>query len=799
MRIIVLKYLFSLTVLSIILSGCQQQTSDNNKSNELETDGGDAILYMNSSKYGVSHPETFVYMQNRCGIRAEYCIDRAALELWLSPLAGKSDDYKDRNWSNRDDHTMLFDRIHIPGLSLADFDSCSYDPFHLKLYFKNNVMHLSQVYDKPSILIWFEKPGQVDFKVNAKLIEKTDKNLIVEELDRGRNFEFSVFLGEGDGVLNHQRVYDQNRSIYARAELEANQYVMISGELATEKISRIAKQNAAKSIDEILAENEQQIALATAPGTLKFRDNAEMQKLIDVNKRVAISLQDFSGIMRTTTQYIYYLLWYRDAGVNSTYLSYSGMADVVKNNANVVLQNPNISYEEPEGKFFGQIMAGPLSKWEEDGLYFVVWPAFAHWTQTGDDRFTKGIYMENMEAGLKWLEDYCFDEEMGLFGRYFANETPFKGSHDFGYDYATGAPTGKWIIEHKGKPVVRTYDIYVNLYNYNIYLMLSAMTDGEKSEVYLQKAKALEKNMMAFYKSGKDMPYYGYVETEDGAKELVAWDAIDHTDFLWPVSIAMFHPNLPEIDYNIRWGMYNYLRKNPKGNFICAYNTVLASMDTKIFPEDSIMAALDYLVPQSIRPGKYRPMPYTMPEMVDETDGHPFHDVRPIGYTISPWIGAVANVGIKRLPFGLALRPNKTLESISNYQYQNGELHISYLGEGDYIEQIVINERTLKSSLQLPVNWVRNHASDIHVKLSNSKPANRLVSSTVSLQDIKDKETVEYSIYAFGHNVLTFENLKSDVEIINQENETVNHSSITLNEMVYISFEGKGQYKLKIK
>lgn len=795
----ILKYLFSLTVFCIVLSGCHHQPSDSFNSNELETDGGDAILYMNSSKYGVSHPETFVYMQNRCGIRAEYCIDRAALELWLSPLAGKSDNYQDRNWSNRDDHTMLFDRIHIPGLSLADFDSCSYDPFHLKLYFKNNVMHLSQVYSEPSILVWFEKPGSIDFKVNARVIDTSRTSLIVEEEDRGRKFQFSLFLGKGDGYLNHALAYDENRSVYARAELGANQYVMISGELASENIASIAEQNAQRNLDDLLAENEKLIGQSLKYGQLKLKGHGEMQKLLDVNKRVVHSLQDLSGIMRTTSQYIYYLLWYRDAGVNSTYLSYSGMADVVKNNANVVLQNPNISYDEPKGKFFGQVMAGPLSKWEEDGLYFVVWPAFAHWTQAGDDTFTKGIYMENMQAGLKWLEDYCFDEEMGLFGRYFANETPFKGSHDFGYDLATGAPTGKWIIEWNGQPVKRTYDIYINLYCYNVYLMLSAMATGEVSQEYLQKAKLLEEKMKPFYTYDADMPSYGYVETEDGQKELVDWDAIDHTDFLWPVSIAMFHPNYPEIDYNTRWGMYKRLRQEPKGNFICAYNTVLASMDTKLFPEDSIMDALEYLVPQSIRPGKYRPMPYTIPEMVDEIDGHPFHDVRPIGYSISPWIGAVSNLGIRRLPFGLALRPNESLEYLNNYQYQNGELKVNFKGTGNNIKQITINGKILTSSLQLPISWVKSKNSAIVAEMSDAPVADRLIGSTVRLNNVQENNKPEFSIKAFGHNVLVFENLTSKLFIYNQQGQKLEYTIKTLKNKTYISFEGIGEFNVKLK
>lgn len=787
---------YLLTLACLLLFSCNSNV--NNKTyaeDNYEIKGDEAILYMNASKYGAPNPETFVYMQNKRGIRAEYNIDRSALELWISPLAGKSVKYQDRNWSNRDDHTMLFDRINIADMPFNYFDSCQYDPFHLKLYYKNNVMHLSQVYSEPSILIWFDKPGSIDFKVNADIIDTSATSLIVEEVDRGRKFEFSLFLGNGDGNINHALAYDNNRSVYARANLSAGQYVMISGELASENVAVIARKNSELDINDILNENEKQISAAVSHGNFKLNGHQEMQKLLGINKRVVHSLQDFSGMMRTTSQYIYYLLWYRDAGKNSCFLGYSGMADVVGANANVVLQNPNISFDKPKGKFFGQIMAGPLSKWEEDGLYFVVWPAFTHWTQTGDNKFTKGIYMENMEAGMKWLEDYCFDEQMGLFGRYFANETPFKGSHDFGYDLATGAPTGKWIIEYNGKTIVRTYDYYINIYNYNIYLMLSAMTQGKKSATYLAKAKALERNMMPMYNFDDNMPSYGYVETEDGVKELVKWDDIDHTDFLWPASVALFHPNLPSVDKKMRSGMYRNIREEPKGNFICAYNAVLASLDTKIYPEDSIMEALEYLVPQSIRPGKYRPMPYTIPEMVDETDGHPFHDVRPIGYSISPWIAAITNLGLKRLPFGIALRPNKSLQNISAYQYRNGVLHISFTGKGKYITSIIINGNTLNGTLQLPLNMVKPNDNIIEVSLGEEKPANLLISSTIQLNK---QENNTYKVQAFGQNVVVFENLNKKITITNSNNAEVEHNIQKLDNLTYIDFEGTGEFNIRL-
>ena len=92
----------------------------------------------------MAYPETFVLLQNRMGIRIEYCVDRSRLQLWISPRAGRSMEARDRNWSNRDDHTAVFERILLPGLDLGAFEGADYDPFHSVLRFKSQVLHLAR-------------------------------------------------------------------------------------------------------------------------------------------------------------------------------------------------------------------------------------------------------------------------------------------------------------------------------------------------------------------------------------------------------------------------------------------------------------------------------------------------------------------------------------------------------------------------------------------------------------------------------------------------------------------------------
>jgi hypothetical protein len=65
--------------------------------------------------------ERLVLMHSPMGVRISYSIDRGHIELWISPQAKKSVDYRLRNFSNRDDHTAIFDRIYLPGCDSKNF------------------------------------------------------------------------------------------------------------------------------------------------------------------------------------------------------------------------------------------------------------------------------------------------------------------------------------------------------------------------------------------------------------------------------------------------------------------------------------------------------------------------------------------------------------------------------------------------------------------------------------------------------------------------------------------------------
>ena len=786
-----------------VAGGCIRSASSG-KEEEKDFDarhkGELALTSLNASQYGVQYPETFILMQNRMGIRSELCLDRSVLQLWISPQAGKSMSYVDKNWSNRDDHTCVFDRIRLPGLNNLNFVRCDYDPFYSKIYFEQQTLHILNIYDQPAIVLWFEKDGNIDFKSAAgdEAVERSSGSFVIHHTDRGRTFEYAAILGPGSGSFRHQYDLDEGRSIYARAELKAGQLVVIAGELTKEKISRVAASLANTPAANLIAANENKITQALAFGQVHLKNRPEMQKLLDINKRIALSMQDEKGFMRSTNQYIYYLLWYRDGGMNTSHLALTGWLTPALWQADFALQNPNISNQEPKGIFYGQVMAGPITKWEEDGLFYVVWPAFTYWTLSGDDRFCKGKYMETMKKAMDWLEKYCYDNEKGLFGRYYYCETPLSGSRDDGWDNAVGRPEDYHLSRyHQSDTIVtRSYDIYINALNYAVYLMMASMTEGPEYATYVEKAERLERNMMKWYEKANPLPLYGDMQTRDHREITIPAYGMDITDYQWALSVPPFTPTLPVHYKKALRALHRDLSNKKLTHFICSYAAILTAMDNELFDEDSIMASLDYLVPQSVRPGKYLPMPYTIPEIVDMVDGNPYHDVRPLVYSIAPWLSAVSGRGVRKLPFGIAVRATRSLSGIDNYQYLDGTIDFSFTGEGN-IKNILVNGEKIEGTWQLPDEKIKKGDNNIVVEMDPSvRPGDVLISSSVRLISASPGK---YLIRAYAKNVLVFKNLSKQV-IINDKNGTpVPFTTQQADHLTYVEFKGKGLYEVNLK
>jgi len=791
-------FVFSLLCGSITKAQINANSQKDKWTSEEQTDMLHSTLAMNASQYGIKYPEKFILLQNRMGLRFEYCIDRSAIQIWISPQAGKSMQGTDRNFSNRDDYCNVFERITLTNVAFGDFINCDYDPNHSVLNFKNQKVHFATAFDKPVIMIWFEKADVIDIKSGrmAKLLEQKDNKFVVEYSERGKTFDFAAVIGTGKGKFRHQFRLEDDRSVYARAELAAGQVLAIGAELKQEQVVKFTEELANTPIDKILSDNEIKIAQALSFGKFTLRNRPEMQKLLDINKRIALNMQDEKGVMRSTNQFIYYLIWTRDGGMNTSHICMSGWSNPAKWQADMQLQNPTISLEEPKGTFFGQLMSPVINKFEEDGLFYALWPAFLYWTQTGDDIFTKGIYLQNLEAAMDWLERYSYDNEKGLFFRYYYCEAAMVHSRDWGYDNAIGAPSNYYNSGYKGDSIVKSYDIYINSINASCYWMLSSMTTGTKAGEYARKAKNIEEHIKPMYDYKDALPSYGQVITTDGRSVTAEPFGMDLTDYQWALSLPPFKIDLHKKNIEVQNALYKSLRTDPKGMFLCGYNAILTSMDNDLFNEDSIMAALDYLVPQSVRPGKYLPMPYTIPEIVDVEDGDPFHDVRPLVYSSAPWFSAVTNLGVRRMPFGIAARATKYLDKVENFEFRGSLIDFNYKGEGK-IDKLLVNGKELNGTFQIPEDALKKGDNTVEVLMSGkAKPQNVLVSSTLRL--LSTNKGI-YKMEAYGKNTVCFRGLSKNLKITDENAKPVSVTLTSAEGLTWADFEGRGLITIRMK
>ncbi|MGE5557995.1 MAG: hypothetical protein ACM3WV_05210 [Bacillota bacterium] len=749
-------------------------------------------------------PGKTVLMHNRMGIRIELNFDRAGLmELWISPQAGKSLYYRDRNFSCRDDHTRIFDRIGFPGLKADHFVKCEYDPFYSIMKFKKQEMHVMTLFDKPVVVCWFEKAQKVDLKSDKQdaLAERNRNSFILKHPDRGKNFTFAALMEEGAGAFRHQLQVDEGRSTYARAELAPRQRLAFAGEISAEPVAGFCRAVFQTDIKKMLADNERRIEEAVRPGTLYLRGRGNLQRLLNVNKRILLAMQDASGAIRAALNRIYYLIWVRDGAIIECYNGYSGWPEPLRKWTEFLLANPTeIKGEEPEGRTF-LMLVNKITKWEEDGVFYAIWTAFTAWTQTGDGAFVSGSYLALLREAMDWLEKRCYNKETGLFRRYFYCESPFPGSRDDGFDNAVGLPIEYGSKRLRGKKVKSAEDFYINSYAYACYIMLAAMTSGGIAEAYLKKAGELAKLLKAFFtpETG-ELPPYGKIYAHDGSMFKAEGYGLDMTDQVWGCSVALFYPEpwqLPGIRRRI---MKDVLRR-PDKFFLAGYFAACAAADLEWIEEKALLKAFDYAAKRCYKPGKYLAMPYTIKEFANMPDGNPYHDVRPQAFSISPWLAAVAGLGLRRLPFGLAVRPNTVLKEIRDYEYRGTSITWKYMGKGRFC-RVILNGELLHHTLQIPEARLKPDSNDVQIQATGDKPAGPvLIGSTIRLEDVKaDGGQIVYSGQAYGLNCMEFKDIGDAALEITAEGGCILETDCrTAEGIIYVNFKHQGGFTAVVK
>lgn len=744
-------------------------------------------------------PGKTILTHSPMGLRIEFNTHQEGLlELWISPRPTTSRHSRDRNFSNRDDHTRLFDRMTFPGLSEKTFKKCDYDPFHVVVYFERQTLHIVPSVSSAAVFIWAEETLKLDLKSDKadSPLRREERLFEIEHPDRGELFRYVAALGQGKGKFSHQVTLDEGRSTYARAIVSPGQVMVIAGGVEGVAVTEAAESYAANDFKTLLQSNEQKIAESLAPGSFELCGRPDWQRLMDSSRRVLLGMEDKQGAVRAALNRIYYLIWVRDGSIIEAFQSYAGSRGPLEKWVEFLLENPTLCPPPYEGKAF-LMLANPITKWEEDGIFYAIWAVFTAWTQSGDVKWVKPEIVGLLREVMQWKERYIFNEKEGLFGRYFRCESPLEGCRDFGYDNAVGKITDDTPVMYEGKNIHRSYDLYINRFAHNAYVMLAAM-DPVHAPEYEKKASALEEKMRSW--QSEPLPAYGILEDSEGGKFLAKPYGLDPTDYIWACSIPPFSTE-PWKEAATQTQLLRNMTGKPHGTFLAAYFSLLQSIDPLDIAHDELDSAIDYAAKQCYRPGEFLPMPDTVVEMLDMKDGDPYHDVRPQAFSIGPWLATLIGRGLRRLPFGLSVRGNNLLKKIHRYEYRDSRLDVEFTGEGSFT-QLEVNGVKIPATLQIPEACLTSGSVKMKVHSSSvASEAPQLLSSSARLLGVAEADgKTTWQVEGFGLVWLRFLiHKKTNFELSDESGVVIPHQSYIREKFCWINFEKKGRIKVALK
>lgn len=699
---------------------------------------------------------TQVFLHNPQALRIELRLDDARLLLWWSPGAGTTFDALERNYSNRDNHLDVFERIQFENLPLEAFRSCEYDAYCATLHYADRSLELATVPDLPVVLITARRgPLGIGFKVGRHdtLLAANAQGWTVLHEDGGRMFEFSARVGPGGGGFKHQPIFEPGRSLHCRVDLAEGQTLAIGVGLAGDGMAEKTTARVSQPLDAIYAATAARLVRDLADGTPTFRGAPELDAFYALNRRSLHGAIDESGALRASLKEVYYLIWVRDGAFCFNSQAATGWMHKHREWCRLLLANPlTIGPEDPSlppGRTFGQLVARRFGKIEEDGPYYVAWSVFTAWVQTRDESLLTPENMALLEEMVRWVEAYDYDAKRGLFRERMVDESPYKGSRDDGWDAATGEIRPEGGVKYQGKHILYSYSAYMNLLMFGTYGMLAALPGITRADEYRDKAVRLWEKLAPFLPHD-GLPPAGELVMEDG-EVLLAPPYVPKTAcYLWAFSLPGLAP-VPHID-GLRLRLLRDVLARPQGHWINAISALIAAVDPLTCEEAELTRGLHYLVAQGRRSGKYLPMPGTIPEKYDAPDGAYYDDIRPQAFAQSSFLAACTSLGVRRLPFGLAVRPTRFLDKLSSYVWRDSRINFVF---GAAHEGVRIDGTPLPYSLQLPDAALPS--GRVEVSVGGLPAQGALARSNVALRSVRQEgEAVCYDIEAPGLSELAF-------------------------------------------
>lgn len=702
-----------------------------------------------------------IILQNRCGNRISLLFgeNQTDLEFVYKPNAFRRKEFRARNFSNRDNFTVLFPEFFLPDIKADYVKMFDYDPFVTRFEIEapskaKNSITVVNVIDENV----FALTARCPLLISVRPFKAFDiKNGLLSEkfIDRGE--EIVSFIHFDSFEENRFRVLKDGRYVL---QIFENEVVLVGGEENRYQVDRVLRKLGGMDLNSLIARNEAILAPQVNKGRLHYK-NPDFQKVMDLNRRMVFSGIDEGGACFGALNRIYHLIWVRDGAMTTSLMARAGNPDLIKLWAPFLLKNPSRTRND-KNEIIPQYLQMVGTRWtksEDDGIYYAMLSLYTHFQTTGSDALLCGEEISVVLNAVDLFLHKAWDEDKQLIGSDTRGETTLEGNPYYGYDTVNG----KMYLELSsgqvgGKIIRRAYSLYNNVNTYNVLKMAASLLDqrqdldsGRKQQ-YLAKAKLIRDNLRSQFVNDKGYFYADYLEYTDGTGKWIDFAQSDYWEYAWAVSLGPFYPLL-DVQLNSA-RMVKKVWPTIRGYGYCPWNTLSRMLKEYGMTDGEYEAMLRDEVNEALMLTKKYPMVGALTEYYKQGEGW-----RTLPFTAGSFFFSTASLMLQSLPCGIAVRASDRVDTIDNFQFRLSGISARAAGHGDVVTGFDLNGKPVEGTLQIPSSQLRAGQNQLNIKRGKSFPDFRLYSSTAELLNYEKRDgKLCYEFFSPVPVQLVFEN-----------------------------------------
>jgi len=674
-------------------------------------------------------------LQNRCGNRLTLMFKPTGtdLEFVYKPNSFRRKEFVARNFSNRDNQTVLFPKFSMPDILSTDA-TYEYDPFIslIKIVTPSgakNTITVVNIPDENTFVISARSPLLLAFKPHSKF-EVTDGLITEKFTERGEEIvSFIKFPG-----IEQNRFRILADGTYVLQVLEKD-VILIGGEENLYQVNRLCRKMENFNLDQLIARNEALIKPELATTSI-FCKNPDFMKVLDINKRIMYSMIDEGGATFGALSRCYYLIWVRDGSMSTSLMARSGFPEFIPKWTSLAINNPSVmrrddGTEVPE---YSQLLGSRWSKSEDDGVFYATLSMFTNYQTTGNSELLQTDGFRILLESIDHFLEKTWDKNRRMIGSDTRGETSLKSSPYFGYDVVNGEMFRNMTKDDvSNTTILRSYSLYNQVNTYNLLLMANVlmalnpeMHKGRTRE-YNKLAGELKETIKSKFKNNAGNFYSGFELFTDGSEKWIPFGKeCDYWETAWANSLGPYFP-VPEVQLSSakeikndweKYRNYGYCPWNTLSRYLYEYG--MSSADYEKMLSEQIRDALTLT--------KKFPMKGAVTEYQKQTEGW-----RALPFQIGALYYSLTAQIIQSMPMGIGVRASNLVDSIQNYKFRMAVIKARQHGDGDVVDSYKINNREIPFSLQIPSNMLRNGANTIEIIRCKRSENFRLYSSTAEL------------------------------------------------------------------